>query len=886
MPTATPAATTIPATQVLGDELELIRARRRANDPQLAAARPRSREVFGLALSGGGIRSATVSLGVLQGLARAGLLHRFDYLSTVSGGGYIGAFFASLFRRPLDGNDKGNGLNAAATGHDAERILAEDFSRRPPGYSPTARPLGWQLQWLRKGSRYLAPSGAGDYLYAVALVLRNLVAIHYVLGLALVLAVLLAIGLDWVVQMAAFTMADLPGHASGFGLLLLSGALGAFWVAPSALAYFAAETPKSDDGKLPWWSTRTFWSFIAATAVAIGLSWWIGSFGDAGDLSPAPQAWRLGVARLLAGLAALMLLSVAMLLVVGTLARHRAGRGETSQARLLQGIRVDLTQVLAHGLSFLLAAVSAAALLLLVPHLREYTAKLVAAAVAAAPAARFLMSLVPQRKKDNEASPAWLQWLASAAGVLAFTLLVLGWTLAADALVSTWLMPTGISGFAVITSVLLLLALAFATGQSFQFLNLTTIQRMYASRIIRSYLGASNAERSNAGSRSAWQRISEAHPRDDLPRGEYYAADAWERGAPLHLINVTINQTVSDTDPLVQRDRKGRPLVVSPCALGVDGLWYDWDRPAVERGKPVRLEALTIGNWIGISGAAFSTGLGRATSLGKSMLFTIGNVRLGHWWKAWPEERAPRKRGPLDLLARGISRVFTTQAYLASELFARFSGTQLPYWYLTDGGHFENTGVYELLRRRVGMVLACDNGADPSYQLEDLANLMRLARIDMGCEFVRLVREDFGPMADAPRWLNAVIDDQRLTRGDGNEDKDTGRAMLFYAYRPLDPDGVDSGTALVVLKPRLAHSTPLDVLEYAATSPTFPQETTADQFFDEGQWESYRRLGAAQCEDLFAAAASTEAGQVDALTRLRDEIRAAARKKLAAAGNA
>src|SRR5262245_45140686 len=62
------------------------------------------RRLFGLSLSGGGIRSATLSLGILQGLAEKGLLQKIDYLSTVSGGGYIGSWLQGLlFRDPIDG---------------------------------------------------------------------------------------------------------------------------------------------------------------------------------------------------------------------------------------------------------------------------------------------------------------------------------------------------------------------------------------------------------------------------------------------------------------------------------------------------------------------------------------------------------------------------------------------------------------------------------------------------------------------------------------------------------------------------------------------------------------------------------------------------------------
>src|SRR5262245_29009504 len=56
-------------------------------------------DLVGLCLSGGGIRSATFNLGVLQALSRLGVLERFDYLSTVSGGGYIGSWWMRMRQR-------------------------------------------------------------------------------------------------------------------------------------------------------------------------------------------------------------------------------------------------------------------------------------------------------------------------------------------------------------------------------------------------------------------------------------------------------------------------------------------------------------------------------------------------------------------------------------------------------------------------------------------------------------------------------------------------------------------------------------------------------------------------------------------------------------------
>src|SRR3954453_18554606 len=80
-----------------------------------------------LCLSGGGIRSASFALGVMQGLADAKLLSKFDYLSTVSGGGYIGSWLTAWLRDAVIQNPG----DAARAGGGADQILTALRSRRP-----------------------------------------------------------------------------------------------------------------------------------------------------------------------------------------------------------------------------------------------------------------------------------------------------------------------------------------------------------------------------------------------------------------------------------------------------------------------------------------------------------------------------------------------------------------------------------------------------------------------------------------------------------------------------------------------------------------------------------------------------------------------------------
>jgi hypothetical protein len=336
--------------------------------------------------------------------------------------------------------------------------------------------------------------------------------------------------------------------------------------------------------------------------------------------------------------------------------------------------------------------------------------------------------------------------------------------------------------------------------------------------------------------------------------------------APVHLINVTLNLTVDPAEQLVQRDRKGKPLCIAPgpsvqqpgpapaadayARFTVDG--YPYFPETARAGGGELSQAHTVGDWVATSGAAISTGLGRATTLGTSLLLGLANLRLGVWWPSYPFDavgragsagHASRNGAHADpitqpMLSRLIS-LFRTQYYLACELSARFHGTRRGWQYLSDGGHFENTAVYELLRpqRRVSLIVLCDCGCDPDYHFGDLANLIRLARIDHGLEITINTGAASHPVLRTVFGLPEAI----ATAAPGDSDQ---CAVLLDVCVAGEPAAMRRPVCrIVLLKPRLIASAPADLWQYQARHPAYPQEGTGDQFFDEAQWESYRQLG-------------------------------------------
>jgi hypothetical protein len=419
---------------------------------------------------------------------------------------------------------------------------------------------------------------------------------------------------------------------------------------------------------------------------------------------------------------------------------------------------------------------------------------------------------------------------------------------------------SGLTGVAAV--VCLVLAVFF--GQTFPFVNRSSHHALYSARLTRAYLGASNPPR--------WsESVTRVLPGDDCDLKRYWPPPS-DKAGPIHLINVTVNETVSGRSQVEQKDRKGNNLALGPfgLSLGVEHHAviplgrldpvgravevYPQDDPDTG-SRPFRVfeyprrtdglpafqgEVMSLGSWIGVSGAAFSTGLGARTSFGLSMLAGFGNVRLGRWWDSGVDVES--RRGAVEptglvALEQAAARLFPVQVFLLDEFLARFPGTARRHWYLSDGGHFENLGGYELIRRRLPLIVLVDAEEDAEYNFGGLSNLVRKARIDFGAEITFLDELQLGLEIDANlRSTIGTLKDLRPGE-DGFSKAHAALGWVTYADEP------ERRSRLLYLKATVTGDEPTDVLEYRRAHPAFPHEPTSDQFFDEPQWESYRKLG-------------------------------------------
>lgn len=311
--------------------------------------------------------------------------------------------------------------------------------------------------------------------------------------------------------------------------------------------------------------------------------------------------------------------------------------------------------------------------------------------------------------------------------------------------------------------------------------------------------------------------------------------------APLHVVNVALN-LVSGDEPAWQ-ERKAESFTVTPLHCGGANLDYRESHAYGGDG------GITLGTAMTISGAAVSPNMGYHSSPFVAVLLTLFNVRLG-WWLGNPGSAGSRTW-------RLANPKYTIEPIVA-EAFGLTDACH-SYVYLSDGGHFENLGLYEMVRRRCRFIVLGDAGADPGCTFEDLGNAIRKIRID------------FGIPITFPKPLEIHARD--------DADPKDGRC---FALGVIDYSAVDGGDAppgqLLYVKPAFyGKDEPKDVYTYAKSSETFPHESTSDQFFSEAQFESYRALG---YHAMRTATRELDEHPTPDLRRLFDAVRGAAEPPL------
>jgi Patatin-like phospholipase len=343
--------------------------------------------------------------------------------------------------------------------------------------------------------------------------------------------------------------------------------------------------------------------------------------------------------------------------------------------------------------------------------------------------------------------------------------------------------------------------------------NRFSMHALYRNRLIRTFLGASVEERhpnlftefdnkDNMRMHELW----EEQKGEGLPSATN-TGDPWR---PFHIVNMALNVSSSDKR-LSWQERKASSFTASPLHCGSS---YTGFRSSKTYGAE---QGMSLGTAIAISGAAASPNQGYSSSPALAFLMTLFNVRLG-WWLGNP--------GPAGEETYTHDGPKTAVRSMLAELLGMTRDDQ-PYIYLSDGGHFENLGLYEMVRRRCRFIIVSDAGCDPTYTFEDLGNAVRKIQIDLG---VRI--RFFGLEKLKPR---------SKTRDDISEGP--YHAIGDINYSAVDGPGVERGIILYIKPGYHGTENSAGIRSYAATNTDFPHDDTANQFYGESQLESYRALG-------------------------------------------
>lgn len=382
--------------------------------------------------------------------------------------------------------------------------------------------------------------------------------------------------------------------------------------------------------------------------------------------------------------------------------------------------------------------------------------------------------------------------------------------------------------------------------------NTFSMHELYRNRLVRAFLGASKRQPTKL------IPFIDFSSEDDLLLFDLGVRRSERSGGmvlrPFPIWCATVN--VTDSSEIGLQERKAVSFVFTPLHCGYEitsaDRRTDSDKaaggyaPSKDHGTDYNLtdksyepEPLTVGTVVATSGAAFSSNAGASTKPERALLLTLLGLRLGRWFpnpgKYRSQDQVTKPTQPSCPWTAGIpvhvpggkDRHVERLRAFAWPLILREAFSQCDIntdsVYVTDGGHFENLGVYEMIRRRAMLIVAFDAGCDPRFEFEDLLNLQTKVRTDFGVE-IRI--ED--------------LDGFRLSGSDYAK----SQVAVWQIDYPSEGSGRPGARGtLIYSKCTLTGNEPKDLLNYRKVVPSFPHISTLNQWFAESAFEAYRTLG-------------------------------------------
>jgi hypothetical protein len=814
-------------------ELEEIEQRRKnaglEKDP-LSGNPSTDKHLVGLALSGGGIRSATFSLGIIQGLARHGLLKHVDLLSTVSGGGYTGSCLSALL------NDPKHGTNP------------ENFPLR---YSAGSRePVG--LTHLRNCSNYLSPAGLLPKLRLPNLMLRGILLNLFIFLPYIMLAVFLTeiayeVGPHWnslphlilplvliflvMAVMFPFVIRVAKGvfnwrRRNAFELWLTVPLLLALIVVMAIpfLNITRLAIEHSTGQFLYWYQHLAPADIWRGAGIALGIIFAMMLAGKASQninrIGGKIMLWALGLlgpAIIFAIYLALCLWQIDSPFMPAVPATGLNAAVDCEQPCLQfidpktgePGAMSDSDEHLSRLLFHRENGPRTVNELVNAMHGRTLTFGAEAEIRCQSGGCTTEYSgedwLSDDRVWVINNSPAkigtcpdhqeWVEWDLQTWRK---------WSNSPQGGQCTYITRASADSFRIEGRKLHLLEgtedyLFFALFAALLLINrllldinITSMHGFYRDRLSKAFLFKVDEH-------------GDVHPDDRLTLSKLNGEGTV---APYHLINVTMNLQGSNAPDL--RGRESSFFIFSHRYSGSERTGY-FETTEMEKFD----RHLGLDSAMAISGAAAAPNMGSTTNRSLVFIMTLLNIRLGYWL---PNPVAVKK----PMWFKRIRLSSAQPSLIWKEALAQLDadGTHVN---LSDGGHLENLAIYGLLKRRCKFIVAVDGEADPDMTFHGLVTLMRYARIDMGIEI----------MID--------LDDLRIHHD--------GYSRNHWALGEIRYGDGETGQLLYV-KLSVTGDEPEYIRSYRAHHREFPHESTADQFFSEAQFEAYRALGEHACEGM------------------------------------
>ena len=801
--------------------------------------------LIGLAFSGGGIRSATFNLGVLQRLQELDLLRGVDYLSTVSGGGYIGSWLLGNVRRTHYWLSQ---LTDWAPSIEHLRRYSNYLAPRQGLMSVDT----WTMwaSWIRNA--LLIQLTCVAWLWVLLLLTRinesvftwsaftwlavfpgNLILVPLVL--ALTIAVVRSIRsetrpiregrvLAWGVApawigsfvTAAMLWAERPLDHPSYSHVLQTAWATWYWPLAIMFGSLAVLSAYSIDTRRSRIIAYGYGILTAAAAMTVvylgfcGVRWMFGQWGITNHYS-----W---MAYVFGPPLVLFAMTLPIIVIIGLIGTDSEDWRREWWTRFGSWIGI-------WGVGFMMMSLTSVygPVITLSAFDHRWGATQWSTAIGwIATIAGGLMSGNSERTTGGDGrtvTASMLEWFSKVAAIVFIVGAVLIGATVLHVLLTKIFTSDEISAAAYWQHLVnidtreygwaLLVLVAVSVVISWRFdINIFGLNQFYRNRLVRCYLGAT---RWRMGMRQP-HAFTGFDRQDDLDLSDFRNPPSYDPAhpAPPHrsyrgpfpILNGALN--LGGSSDLGVHTRHSASFAFTPLRAGSDrkAVGYAPMYSATPGGRAFA-GGVKLGQAVSVSGAAASPNMGYSTSPLVAFLLTIFNVRLG-WWFPNPGKRL-----------WWMSRLPISTWYLVKEMFGLADETN-HFINVSDGGHFENLGIYELVRRRCKVIVACDAECDSNLAFGSLGRVIRLCEIDF----------------DAKIEINV---DPIRRQNDGYSRSHCAVGKIFYSN--------GSTGYLIYMKSSLTGDEDASIEQYHSAHRAFPHESTSDQFFAEDQFESYRRLG-------------------------------------------